>query len=85
MDYYAKAEQLSDKDFKQLIGVKKATFDAMVMILKEAYVGKPKKRRGGRKKMLTMENQLLMTLKYLLSLPYYTMLFSGCQVYWYRH
>lgn len=65
MDFYAKAERLSDKDFKQIIGVKKVTFDAMVKILKEAYARKPKKWRGGRKKKLTMENQLLMTLKYL--------------------
>ena len=35
MDFYAKAERLSDKDFKQIIGVKKVTFDAMVKILKE--------------------------------------------------
>lgn len=47
MDIYAKVEQLSDKDFKQIIGVEKATFDAMVTILKEAYAGKPKKWRGG--------------------------------------
>ena len=65
MDFYAKAERLSDKDFKQIIGVKKATFEAMVKILKEAYARKPKKWRGGKKKKLTMENQLLMTLKYL--------------------
>ena len=65
MDFYAEAERLSDKDFKQIIGVEKATFDAMVTILKEAYASNPKKWRGGRKKKLTMENQLLMTLKYL--------------------
>lgn len=65
MDFYTKAEQLSDKDFKQIIGVEKATFDTMVTILNEAYARKPKKWRGGRKKKLTMENQLLMTLKYL--------------------
>ena len=65
MDFYAKAEQLNDKDFKQIIGVEKATFDAMIKILKEAYAGKLRKWRGGRKKKLTMENQLLMTLKYL--------------------
>ena len=40
MDFYAKAERLSDKDFKQIIGVKKVTFDAMVKILKEAYARK---------------------------------------------
>lgn len=65
MDYYVKAERLKDKDFKQLIGVEKATFDAMVKILKEADENKPKKWRGGRKKKLTIENQLLLTLKYL--------------------
>lgn len=65
MDYYAKAEQLNDKDFKQIIGVEKVTFKAMVKILKTAYESKPKKWRGGRKKKLTIENQLLLTLKYL--------------------
>lgn len=65
MDYYVKANQLSDKDFKEIIGVEKATFDAMVKILKEAYEQKPKKYRGGRKKKLTIENQLILTLKYL--------------------
>lgn len=65
MDYYAKAIQLDEKNFKQLIGVKKATFDSMVTILKEAYASKPRKWRGGRKKKLTIEEQLLMTLKYL--------------------
>lgn len=65
MDFYAKAEQLNDKDFKQIVGVKKATFDAMVKILKKAYERKPKKWRGGRKKKLSTENELLMTLKYL--------------------
>ena len=65
MNFYAKAERLSDKDFKQMIGVEKATFDAMVTILKEAHARRPKKWRGGRKKKLTMESQLLMTLKYL--------------------
>ena len=65
MDFYAKAEQLCDKDFKQIVGVEKATFDAMVKILKKAYERKPKKWRGGRKKKLSTENELLMTLKYL--------------------
>ena len=56
MDFYAKAEQLNDKDFKQMIGVEKATFDAMVTILKKAYERKPKKWRGGRKKKLNWKN-----------------------------
>ena len=65
MDYYAKAERLKDKDFKQIIGVKKVTFDAMVKILKKVYESRPSKQRVGRKKKLTIENQLLLTLKYL--------------------
>ncbi|MCM1577770.1 MAG: hypothetical protein NC078_03080, partial [Ruminococcus sp.] len=50
LDFYVKANQLSDKDFKEIIGVEKATFETMVKILKEAYEQKPKKYRGGRKK-----------------------------------
>lgn len=65
MNLYDKAKQLSGKDFKQIIGVEKKTFDEMVMILNEAYLNKPRKWRGGRRKKLSMENQLFMTLKYL--------------------
>lgn len=65
MDYYAKAEQLNDKDFKQFTGVERTTFEAMVKMLTEAYESKPKKWRGGGKKKLTVENRLLLTLKYL--------------------
>lgn len=65
MDFYAKSKQLSNQDFKQIIGVERTTFDAMVTILNKAYASKPKKWRGGRKKKLTTENQLIMTLKYL--------------------
>ena len=65
LDLYDKAYQLSDKDFKHIIGVEKKTFNEMVKILNEAYLNKPRKWRGGRKKKLSMENQLFMTLKYL--------------------
>lgn len=65
MNLYDKAKRLSDKDFKQIIGVEKETFDKMVMILNEAYLNKPRKWRGGRRKKLSTENQLFMTLKYL--------------------
>lgn len=65
MDCYVKAERLNNKDFKEIVGVEKATFDTMVKILKEAYEHKPKKYRGGRKKKLSIENQLILTLKYL--------------------
>lgn len=63
MKYYEKIDKLSDKDFKQIIGVKKETFNIMTEILKSAYIQKHKK--GGRNRKLTIEEQLLMTLKYL--------------------
>lgn len=63
MKYYKKTDKLSDKDFKQIIGVKKETFNIMVEILKSAYIQKHKK--GGRNRKLTIEDQLLITLKYL--------------------
>lgn len=35
MDFYAKAERLNNKDFKQIIGVEKKTFDTMVIVTVE--------------------------------------------------
>ena len=64
MEIYEKAAKLNDKDFKELIGVKRTTFDAMVKILKDVYATTPKKWRGGRKKKLSIEEQLILTLKY---------------------
>lgn len=63
MEYYKKLDKLNDKDFKQIIGVKRETFNVMIEILKNAYIKNHKK--GGRKRKLTIEDQLLMTLKYL--------------------
>ena len=64
MDIYEKTERLNDRDFKQIIGVERATFDKMVEILEEAYANKPRKWRGGRKKKLTIDEQLILTFKY---------------------
>lgn len=64
MDIYAKTVKLNDKDFKEIIGVKRTTFEAMVTILKKAYAARPNKHRGGRKKKLSIEEQLILTLKY---------------------
>lgn len=64
MDFYAKTTRLDDKDFKEIIGVKRSTFDVMVIILKNACAAKPKRWRGGRKKILSIEEQLMLTLKY---------------------
>lgn len=64
MSIYEKTERLTESDFKQIIGVKRTTFDKMVEILKEAYENKPRKWKGGRRKKLTIEEQLILTLKY---------------------
>ena len=60
---YEKALNLKDKDFKQLIGVTKGTYCAMLLILRDSYAIKHKK--GGRPSKLSLEDQLFMTLKYL--------------------
>jgi predicted HTH transcriptional regulator len=63
MNHYEKTKKLKDEDFKQIIGVKRETFSAMVEILRMEYAKKHAK--GGRNPKLILEEQLLMTLKYL--------------------
>lgn len=63
MNHYEKTKSLDDVDFKQIIGVKRKTFTDMMDILKAEYTKKHKK--GGRIPKLTLEEQLIMTLKYL--------------------
>ena len=63
MNHYEKTKRLKDTDFKQIIGVKRETFVEMVKVLGVAYAKKHKK--GGRKPKLMLEEQLVMTLKYL--------------------
>ena len=63
MNHYEKTKKLNDVDFKQIIGVKRETFSAMVEVLSAAYIKKHAK--GGRKPKLTIEEQLILTLKYL--------------------
>ena len=62
MERYEKAMTLKEEDFKQIIGVKKDTFEIMLEELRKAYEAKHKKR--GRQAKLTRENQLFMSLKY---------------------
>lgn len=62
MTRYEKASKLKVADFKQIIGVQKEAFDAMVEILKVAHVEKHLK--GGRNPKLSMEDQLFLSLKY---------------------
>ena len=56
-------KELDDEKFRRLAGVKRTTFDKMVLILEEA--NKEKKSKGGRRNKISIENMLLMTLEYL--------------------
>lgn len=60
---YAQVKELEDKRFSRLTGVRKTTFLKMVDILRQA--DSLKKSKGGRKNKLNLEEQLLVTLKYL--------------------
>jgi hypothetical protein len=59
---YEKAQKLSDKDFKQIIGVKKETYEEMRKELQVAYMEKHKQR--GRHAKLPLEDQLFLSLEY---------------------
>ena len=56
-------KELDEEKFRRLTGVKRTTFDKMVSILKQA--AKDRKTKKGRKKKLSIENMLLMTLEYI--------------------
>ena len=56
-------KELVEEKFRRLTGIKRKTFDKMVLILKIADT--KKKIKGGRKSKLSIENMLLMTLEYL--------------------
>jgi hypothetical protein len=60
---YKTLEGLSDEDFRRLTGVKRSTFEKMVIILKEAESNK--KAFGGKPNNLTIEDRLLMALEYI--------------------
>jgi hypothetical protein len=62
LNRYEKASKLSDKDFKQIIGVKRETYEETLVDLREAYAAKHKRR--GRHSKLTLEDQLFLALKY---------------------
>ena len=56
-------KDLDDEKFRRLTGVKRSTFDKMVGILDDSI--KNRKVNSGRKKKLSIENSLLMTLEYI--------------------
>jgi hypothetical protein len=57
---YEKAENLKDKDFKRLCGVKKETFQAMCEVVREVSSRETRGRNSG----LSAEDQVLLTLSY---------------------
>ena len=60
---YAETKKLSAKEFRRLCGVKRKTFGKMIEILREAEA--LKRRKGGHKSKLSMEDRLLLSLEYL--------------------
>jgi hypothetical protein len=60
---YDQVRCLDGERFRRLTGVKKATFSKMLEILQDR--DKQKKRYGGRKNKLSVEDQLLMALEYI--------------------
>ena len=60
---YNRIQNMNDEGFRRLTGVKHKTFNRMVEILKE--VDTQKKKFGGRKNKLSIEDQLLLALEYL--------------------
>jgi Helix-turn-helix of DDE superfamily endonuclease len=60
---YNQIKELGAEQFRRLTGIKPETFEKMITILKIA--DQHKKKRGGRNKKLSIEEQLLMTLEYL--------------------
>ncbi len=60
---YINIKNSKDEEFRRLTGLKRSTFDKMIAILQEANL--TKRRKGGRKSKLSIEDQLLMTMEYL--------------------
>jgi hypothetical protein len=63
MDKYAEVARLQPEAFRRLTGVKRSTFEEMIKILVPAE--EERRKRGGRKSSLRIEDRLLMTLEYL--------------------
>lgn len=60
---YDNLKEFKDEEFRRLTGIKRATFEKMIGILKEAE--KVKKICGGKPNKLAMEDRLLMALEYI--------------------
>ena len=62
MDNKARVANLKEKDYQRLLGIKKATFDKMLAILKKAY--KQEHLMGGRPPKLSVLDKLIIMLGY---------------------
>ncbi len=60
---FEKIRALKDEKFRRLTGIKKSTFDRMIFILNTSI--KTGRTLTGRKKKLSLEDTLLMTLEYM--------------------
>jgi hypothetical protein len=63
MKNYLELQSLSPEQFRRLTGVKRKTFEEMILILLEEQ--NKRYRKAGRKGLLSLEDKLLMTLEYL--------------------
>lgn len=59
---YCKVNKLSDEDFKRVVGVKRDTFKEMVKVVRKHYNNR--KAKGGRKRNLSVNDEILMMLEY---------------------
>ena len=59
---YENAKNLSDREFRRNVGIKRETFERMLNIITVAYAKKHERR--GRKPKLSLEDQLLAALEY---------------------
>jgi len=60
---YEETNKMTAEQFRRLTGIKRETFGKMVEILKKAE--EAKRRKGGHKSKLSIEDKLLLTLEYL--------------------
>ena len=60
---FNQVEKESAENFRRLTGIKRGTFDVMILILTQAET--KRKEQGGKPNKLSIEDRLLMTLEYL--------------------
>ena len=76
MSQYDYIKKLGEEEFRRLTGVKKPTFEQMILLLVEAE--KRQKIKNGKAHKLCMEDRLLLTLEYQESMN----VFSYCGQLW---